>query len=151
MINNRYLLLLIFMLFLPACSVQQHALNPELIQQRWLAWHQQWAGTPHQLGGVNKQGIDCSAYVQRGYKELFSIELPRQTRQQVKTGYAVSRRNLRTGDLIFFKPNFLSNHVGVYMGDGTFLHVSSSRGVTRSSLRNNYWKDKYWKARRVRH
>lgn len=137
------------MLLQTACSMQQNTSNPQLTQQRWLAWHQQWAGTPHRLGGASKQGIDCSAYVQKGYKELFGVALPRQTKQQSKTGHAVSRKHLRTGDLIFFKTALLARHVGVYMGDGTFLHVSSSKGVTRSSLGNSYWKKNYWKARRV--
>ena len=120
-------------------------------QQRWLQWHQPWVGVPYHWGGQSKKGMDCSAYVQRGYLDLYGIKLPRQTKRQVKLGRPVSKKNLRVGDLLFFKSSLLSRHVGIYMGGGAFIHVSSSKGVTRSSLLNPYWKKHYWKARRINH
>ncbi|MBF0242695.1 MAG: C40 family peptidase, partial [Desulfamplus sp.] len=52
-------------------------------------------------------------------------------------------------DLLFFKTGIVTRHVGIYIEDGLFLHASSSRGVIISRLSNNYWRDTYWKAKRI--
>ncbi len=122
--------------------------RPALVQH-WLDWHQRWAGTPHRLGGNSRRGIDCSAYVQRGYREVLGIELPRTVRQQRRLGIAVSYGHLRTGDLVFFRPDTYPNHVGIYLGDGTFIHVSSKKGVIRSRLDKGYWRRFFRQGRRI--
>lgn len=119
-------------------------------KQNWLTWHQGWVGTPHRLGGNNRRGMDCSAYVQRGYLKMYGIELPRTVKTQRKLGVAISYRQLQTGDLVFFRPDTYPNHVGVYLGDGTFIHVSSKRGVVRSSLEKGYWRRHFRQGRRIR-
>jgi cell wall-associated NlpC family hydrolase len=53
------------------------------------------------------------------------------------------------GDLVFFKINPRLNHVGIYVGNGEFIHVSFRAGVTRSKLDNVYWRNKFWQARRI--
>jgi len=120
-------------------------------KQLWLSWHKGWVGTPHRLGGTNHRGIDCSAYVQRGYRKLYGIELPRTTRAQRKQGKAIGYNRLQTGDLVFFRPDSYPNHVGVYLGDGTFIHVSSKKGVQRSSLKKGYWHRHFRQGRRIKH
>ncbi|HID82957.1 MAG TPA: hypothetical protein EYH06_07310 [Chromatiales bacterium] len=118
-------------------------------KQRWLSWHQGWVGTPHRLGGNSRRGIDCSAYVQRGYRKLYGIELPRTTRAQRKRGKAIGYNRLQAGDLVFFRPDTYPNHVGIYLGDGTFIHVSSKKGVVRSSLEKGYWRRHFRQGRRI--
>lgn len=118
----------------------------QLLQQQFLKWQ----GTPYRLGGQNKRGIDCSALVQQVYQGAFDITLPRTTVEQVKVGRSIARSRLQTGDLIFFKTGFNKRHVGVFMGDGQFLHASASKGVTITELKNPYWKARYWQSRRVR-
>ncbi len=118
-------------------------------QQRWLSWHQQWIGTRHLFGGNNHRGIDCSAYVQRGFRELYGIKLPRTVRTQRKQGNPVRFANLQTGDLVFFRPDTYPHHVGVYLGDGTFTHVSSKKGVIRSRLDQGYWHKRFLQGRRI--
>lgn len=147
-------LLLSFILLISGCAYQPHkrtqdpvALAP--IRHELLQDYQNWRGTPHRLGGNNQNGIDCSAYTQRVYRKLFDVNLPRTTKEQRRTGKGVSRSRLQTGDLVFFRPGIFSNHVGVYLGDGSFIHVSSSKGVTRSRLDEGYWKRYYHSARRV--
>lgn len=109
----------------------------------------QWVTTPHRLGGLDRNGIDCSGLVKVLYKELFHVQLPRTTRQQVKQGVAVEKKRLQAGDLIFFRPPQKGGHVGIYLGKGQFLHTSARRGVMVSHLSEKYWRNSYWTARRV--
>lgn len=108
-----------------------------------------WMGTPHKLGGTSKEGIDCSALVQRIYLSVYGIKLPRSTKEQMKIGRAIPKRKLTRGDLVFFKTGFSKRHVGIYIGDGRFVHTSSKRGVMISQLNSLYWKKCYQHARRV--
>jgi len=108
-----------------------------------------WEGTPHIYGGESPQGIDCSSFVQQVYASALRIQLPRTTREQVQSGRSVDRRDLRPGDLVFFRPPSKSRHVGIYLSDGEFAHASTSEGVTRSSIDDAYWQESYWTSRRV--
>lgn len=106
-----------------------------------------WAGTPYRLGGNDKSGIDCSAFVQNIFTDAFDVQLPRTTSEQVSLGVPVQRQALEPLDLVFFKTG-RTQHVGIYLGQGEFLHASTSRGVIISKLDNPYWKRNYWTARR---
>lgn len=121
---------------------------PLVIRRALLKQHQRWSGTPYRLGGTTQRGIDCSALVQNVYQDTFDISLPRTTRRLVDKGHAIKRRNLRAGDLVFFRPPG-NRHVGIYVGDGYFLHASVSQGVTMSALDNTYWQRYYWQSRRT--
>lgn len=126
-----------------------HNPPPELVRAALLAQHERWAGTPYRLGGTGRGGIDCSALVQNVFNETFRLELPRTTAEQVQQGTPISRAELQVGDLIFFRPPGRYDHVGIYVGDGYFLHASTSRGVMLSELDNSYWQRYYWQARRT--
>lgn len=110
--------------------------------------YREWAGTPYRFGGESRQGIDCSALTQRIFKEQFNYALPRTAGEQMKQGRRISRAALKPGDLVFFKPTRRLNHVGVYLGNGLFMHASSSQGVMISQLDNQYWARRYVQARR---
>ncbi|WP_373779143.1 NlpC/P60 family protein [Glaesserella sp.] len=114
--------------------------------QKVLAAYRNWAGTRYRLGGTTKAGIDCSAFVKATMNSAFNIHLPRSTAEQKHAGKSISKSDLRPGDLVFFRKN---RHVGVYIGGGKFIHASSSRGVTTSSLSENYWARNYTQSRRV--
>ncbi|MFC7368163.1 MULTISPECIES: C40 family peptidase [Vreelandella] len=122
---------------------------PTLIRQALLEQHQRWAGTPYRIGGSSDSGIDCSALVQNVFLDTFNLELPRTTGDQVHEGRPIDRQELQAGDLVFFRPPGPYNHVGIYVGDGRFLHASSSQGVIISNLNNSYWKRYYWQSRRA--
>lgn len=109
---------------------------------------QEWYGVPYEWAGESKDGVDCSGFVQIIYQEAFSYQLPRVTETQVQAGSRVPRSQVRAGDLVFFQPEGEWNHVGVYLGDDTFAHASSSDGVTKDSLGAPYWNRYYWTARR---
>jgi cell wall-associated NlpC family hydrolase len=113
--------------------------------------YQQWKGTPYRFGGLDKRGVDCSGLVYHIFKNQFGLTLPRTTAEQVRQGIVVSKNNLQPGDLVFFKTGRHSRHVGIYLENGMFLHVSSGikKRVTLSKIDNIYWKRKYWTARRI--
>jgi probable lipoprotein NlpC len=109
--------------------------------------YNKWKKTPYRYGGTTLAGSDCSALVMNFFKNRLSKTLPRSAAEQAKLGYKVT--SPKAGDLVFFKTGRNSLHVGIYYANGKFLHASTSKGVTYSSLNDNYWKQRYWMARRV--
>lgn len=122
--------------------------RPAGIHDTLMSEYKEWAGTPYRFGGESRDGIDCSALTQRIFKERFNYALPRTAGEQMKQGRRISRAALKPGDLVFFKPTRRLNHVGVYLGNGLFMHASSSQGVMISQLDNQYWARRYVQARR---
>lgn len=119
------------------------------VSRALLVQYKAWQGTPYKLGGADKTGIDCSAFVQLTLREHFATEVPRTTGAQAKLGMAVKPDELRPGDLVFFRTGPTRRHVGFYLGRGQFLHASTRVGVTISRLDDRYWQSAYWTARRV--
>jgi cell wall-associated NlpC family hydrolase len=107
-------------------------------------------GTPYRFGGDSERGIDCSAFTRRVYRSQ-NVELPRNSKEQARVGASVAYASVRTGDLIFFDTSINGgiSHVGVYLGRGTFAHASSSKGVTRSSLKEKYYVKRFVKGGRI--
>ncbi|OEE62945.1 hypothetical protein A1OO_13980 [Enterovibrio norvegicus FF-33] len=110
-------------------------------------YFEEWQGTPYRWGGVSKKGIDCSAFTQQAYQAVFQHPLPRTTRQQVTKGNKTTLHSATYGDLIFFKTGARRYHVGIYIGDKQFMHASSSKGVSISTLDNPYWSARIWQIR----
>lgn len=125
-------------------KIQTQSKNSDV--NKVLSAYRNWAGTRYRLGGESKSGIDCSAFVRATMQTAFNIHLPRSTAEQKYSGKAIAKSELRPGDLVFFRKN---HHVGVYIGGGKFVHASSSRGVTTSSLSESYWARTYTQSRRV--
>ncbi len=123
--------------------------TPDEVERHIRSYIMHWEGTPHRLGGTARNGIDCSAFVMLAYNNLFNIQLPRSTAEQIKAGMQIPKRNLKAGDIVFFLPPGKKRHVGIYLSRGEFAHVSSSKGVTISNLHDSYWRHAYWTARRI--
>lgn len=111
---------------------------------------QSWLGTPHRMGGLSRQGIDCSGLVVILYADLFEVRLPRTTTALMRKGQRVEKRNLTAGDLVFFKPTKKFHHVGIYLDRGEFVHTSTSKGVMLSRLDDPFWRQCYLTSRRMR-
>ena len=111
--------------------------------------YQQWQGVPYRAGGESRRGVDCSAFMQLTFREQFAMQLPRDTDSQAHIGRAISSRQLRPGDLVFFNIGRSTRHVGVMVEKNKFLHASSSKGVMISDLNQPYWQRYYWQARRL--
>ncbi len=133
-----------------ASSANTHGAPTQPATKKTLyAQYAQWKGTQHRLGGMTKDGIDCSGLVYRTFKEKFGVSIPRTTEYQSQAGIEIDREQLSAGDLVFFKTGFKSRHVGIYIEKGKFLHVSSKKGVKVSKMNDYYWRDRFWQARRV--
>jgi len=112
---------------------------------------QRYLGAPYRNGGTSRNGIDCSGLSWAVYKS-FGVALPRTSSAQSAFGAPVERGALRPGDLVFFRTGGSStvSHVGIYTGDGEFIHASTQhRRVKFDRLDNKYFKRRYVTARRV--
>ena len=120
------------------------------ISRRIVNTSMQYIGVPYVFGGNNpRTGLDCSAYVKLVYSQV-GINLPRTADVQYTVGTPVAMADLLPGDAVFFEtyaPG--ASHVGIYIGDGNFIHASSSKGVTISSLGASYYSAHYLGARRM--
>ena len=76
------------------------------------------------------------------------MNLPRTTLQQAEIGSRIDRSELQPGDLVFFKTGKYSRHVGIYIGNESFLHSGETLGVSITPLSNPYWRKRFWQARR---
>jgi hypothetical protein len=108
-----------------------------------------WNGTQHKLGGNDTRGVDCSGLVKVFYKKLFNIDLPRTAKTMSGEGVPVKAKDLRSGDLVFFRLSDYSYHVGIFLHNGEFLHSTKSNGVIISSIGQEYWSKSFWTARRI--
>ncbi len=121
----------------------------EEITQALREYFTRWQGTRYRFGGLSHNGVDCSGLTLITYKELFGKNLPRTVKEQIKKGKMISKDSLQPGDLVFFKTGIFQKHVGIYLEDDLFIHASGSKGVTISSLNNEYWQKRYWQAQRL--
>lgn len=114
-----------------------------------------YLGTPYRLGGMTRNGIDCSAFVLSVFGAAAGIDLPRVSSAQAQEGERVEKSNLEKGDLLFFQTvGKRISHVGIVQevtpeGEVKFIHASTSKGVIISSLNERYWGTRYRFAKRV--
>lgn len=107
-------------------------------------------GTPYKSSGSSKKGFDCSGFTRYVFDAL-GVDLPHNSASQYEVGTEVARKDLQPGDLVFFNTNGRSiSHVGIYIGNGTFVHSESGRGVVNTKLNDPYyWSKRYVGAKRV--
>ncbi|MAD42219.1 MAG: peptidase P60 [Arcobacter sp.] len=119
--------------------------------KKFSKFYKEWKGVRYKFGGNSKNGIDCSAFIQKAYKKTHNIKIPRTTILQSKKGKRIKKSELKLGDLVFFKTGRNSRHVGIYIENGKFMHASTKKGVTISRLDNVYFSKHYWKSQRILH
>lgn len=108
-------------------------------------------GVPYRYGMSSTRGSDCSGFTSLVYRSQ-GVSLPRTSRDQSRIGAKVGKESLQKGDLVFFKTNRGTriNHVGIYVGNGKFIHASSGGGkVQVNSLNEGYYNRRYAGGRRV--
>jgi hypothetical protein len=101
-----------------------------------------WMDTRYRYGGTNRSGIDCSAFADSLINNVYNINLPRTAHEQYDVCQKLTRDNLLEGDLVFFNTMGGVSHVGVYLGNGYFVH-SSIHGVTINNLSDDYYNRKF--------
>ena len=109
-------------------------------------------GVPYKRGGTSEEkGFDCSGFVRHMYEKSVGLVLPRRAEEQAKVTEEISRSELKPGDLVFFntlKRTF--SHVGIYVGDGKFIHAPRpGKAVRVDDMREAYWQQRFNGARRV--
>ncbi len=103
-----------------------------------------WMGAPHRTGGMDKDGIDCSGFTTILEKEIYHKSVPRTASQMAGSVKRKYEEELQEGDLVFFDFSGQKySHVGVYLRNNKFVHVSTSRGVIISDLKDS-WYYKYF-------
>lgn len=118
-----------------------------------LKYAKYFKGSRYKWGGTTPEGFDCSGYVQYLYKK-HGINLPRTALSQSKTGTPVQLDKLQKGDLVFFltdkKRGIPVTHVGIYLGNGEFIHAASrKKGIIISPLDHGHYHQCYVGARRI--
>lgn len=113
-----------------------------------------YVGVRYKWGGTSaERGFDCSGFTMAVFRQ-HGISLPRRSRSQFQVGEAVDIRHLKKGDLVFFSTGFRSriSHVGIYSGQGQFIHASTrDRCIRVADMSKVYYRKRYRGARRVIH
>lgn len=110
-------------------------------------------GVPYRRGGQSEEGFDCSGFTRHVFEKSLGLVLPRRADQQAKDESltAVKKEELKPGDLVFFNTMRRAfSHVGIYIGDGKFIHAPRTGGEVRiEDMRAAYWAKRYNGARRA--
>jgi cell wall-associated NlpC family hydrolase len=101
-------------------------------------------GTRYRSGGQTPAGFDCSGFVRFMFGKVFNMELPRSSREMAALGNKVNKNELQPGDLVFFQTKGKQiNHVGIFIGNDTFIHSSISKGITEDQLQRDYYEKRF--------
>lgn len=106
-------------------------------------------GVPYRYGGSSPQGFDCSGLVYYAYVNA-GVPVPRTAADQHRQSRKIPPQQVRPGDLLFFDTSWRNGHVGIYVGDGEFVHApSSGKRVSRASIKEGYFSKRLSKAGRL--
>lgn len=150
----RFLISALLILGLAACASAPPRQAPAKVPgagERAAAYALKMVGKPYRYGGASpSRGFDCSGLVQYSYAHA-GVNLPHNTDAQWRISEPVRRAELRRGDLIFFdEKRGRNSHVGIYVGNGAFVHApSSGKKVRRDRLDSPYWRKHLSELRRI--
>lgn len=134
----------------PEPSPKPPAIRPLGVAERAAVVAVKQVGVPYRYGGSNRSGFDCSGLVHYAYSQA-GLTTPRTTGALWRQLAPVSNRDLRVGDVLFFDIAGKVAHVGLYLGDGRFVHApSSGKEVTIASLSSDYYQDAFVRGGRPR-
>lgn len=145
-----------FILFTPrvcAQTMQEEADNSAKTRQTFVEYGKKYIGCPYVSGAVGPNSFDCSGFVYAVSRESIGYQLPRTVKAIYGFCKIIDESKREAGDLVFFKTTGSDqpSHVGIYIGNNQFLNCASdgpNTGVILSSLKEGYWKGKYYKTGR---
>ncbi len=110
-----------------------------------------YLGVPYRRGGTGIQGFDCSGFVRAMYENTLGLVLPHNAKAQAAATEKIDKTELQPGDLVFFNTlRRAFSHVGIYIGEGKFIHSPRAGGEVRiEDMRDSYWVKRFNGARRV--
>ncbi|MBM3163100.1 MAG: NlpC/P60 family protein [Chlorobi bacterium] len=131
-------------------ALQSGPEKPACSMKNFFSDVKQFFGIRYRFGGQSTEGFDCSGFVRFMYDRVFSTKLPRTSIEMASIGQKVERSELKPGDLVFFQTrgNRIS-HVGIFVGNDTFVHSSVSKGITEDRLQQKYYDTRFAGAVRV--
>lgn len=123
----------------------------EMQDHRLISFLENWYGTRYRMGGADKSGIDCSAFVQMFMMFMYNVSMPRTSREQHLQCDRILKSDLQEGDLIFYRTQRKKGitHVGVYLRNNKFVHASTSSGVMISDMNEAYFAQRFASAGRI--
>ena len=129
------------------------AMADDSFSQKLLGRAMDLVGVKYRFGGTSPTtGLDCSGYVQYVFKNAVGVALPRVASAQSQVGEKIANSSdMRPGDMVFFNTRgSRSSHVGIYVGNGMFVHAPNSRSRVRfDTMESGYWQTHFTGARRV--
>jgi lipoprotein Spr len=113
-----------------------------------------WWGTKYCMGGSTENCLDCSAFTQIIFRDIYNTNLPRTAQEQFNASRKIEDNEMQEGDLVFFhtlgRRGKSINHVGIYLQNNKFVHAATSGGVMISDLNDKYWQPKFKGGGRIR-
>jgi len=108
-------------------------------------------GVPYKRGGSTTNGFDCSGFVRAMYENTLGLVLPHNAKAQAAATQTIDKTELQPGDLVFFNTlRKTFSHVGIYVGEGRFIHSPRAGGEVRiENMSDSYWRNRFNGARRV--
>ncbi|MDR1950109.1 MAG: C40 family peptidase, partial [Spirochaetaceae bacterium] len=107
---------------------------------------ERYQGIPYRYGGRDRKGLDCSGLIYLSFRDALGVSVPMTSEKLYNWVEKIPSDAVQMGDLIFFKTSDTVSHVGIYMGDGKFIHAASDgpkTGVIYSTLNEDYWLSTY--------
>ena len=126
-----------------------HPKDASSLRVNLVATGDSYLGVPYLWGGSTAKGFDCSGLAMAVYR-LNGLQLPRSAREQYEAGSPVTLERVRAGDLLFFATDGsgAASHVGIYVGEETFIHAPSrGKRISRSLLTDPYYRERFLGAR----
>ncbi|MEI6847588.1 MAG: C40 family peptidase [Chlorobiaceae bacterium] len=129
---------------IPTDQISEPSSKYSVSMQKFFTNVVQYFGTRYRSGGQTPAGFDCSGFVRFMFDKAFNMELPRSSREMAGIGNKVNKNDLRPGDLVFFQTKGQRiNHVGIFIGNDTFVHSSLSKGITEDQLKQKYFQKRF--------
>jgi len=149
LLRARSLALLVGLALLPAGAVRAH--HPAFAAEVVLGALAH-LGVPYRFGGSDpRRGFDCSGLVRHVFQQAAALDMPRSAEDMAGLGLRLDRAELVPGDLVFFNTRGRAySHVGIYVGEGRFVHAPARRGQVRvEAMESGYWRARFNGARRL--